>query len=324
MQQNIQQNQYYIQEDEIDLRELWKTLVKRKNFIIIFTAIVTILAIIYVLVKTPIYEARALVEIGNYRLYNNNTNNRASLDNGSQLVKKLNILFIDSKKNIKDRPVWIESISVPKKGSKNFIEIIAYGISNELAKQEVQKVVKYIRQKHQKILDDVKKRRTVEINNIVLKIENIKNRTIPLLDKKIKVQEQTLLNFKSQIKQISKNIQKIEDIKPVLTALKLMEKRDLTTFVIKLNTQLMDMRDKRDRLLTTDIAKLRENKMLIESLLLPYNYKNSNVVGDILLNDYPVKPKKKLIVIVAFVTGLILSIFIVFFLEFIESEKKEN
>jgi len=103
-----------------------------------------------------------------------------------------------------------------------------------------------------------------------------------------------------------------------------MEKRDLTTFVIKLNTQLMDMRDKRDTLLTTDIAKLRENKMLIESLLLPYNYKNSNVVGDILLNDYPVKPKKKLIVIVAFVTGLILSIFIVFFLEFIESEKKEN
>ena len=323
MQQNIQQNQYYIQEDEIDLRELWKTLVKRKNFIIIFTAIVTILAIVYALAKTPIYEARALVEIGNYRLYNNNTNNRASLDNGSQLAKKLNILFIDSKKNIKDRQAWIESISVPK-GSKDFIEIVAYGISNELAKQEVQKVVKYIRQKHQKILDDVKKRRTVEINNIVLKIENIKNRTIPLLDKKIKVQEQTLLNFKSQIKQISNNIQKIEDIKPVLTALKLMEKRDLTTFVIKLNTQLMDMRDKRDRLLTTDIAKLRENKMLIESLLLPYNYKNSNVVGDILLNDYPVKPKKKLIVIVAFVTGLILSIFIVFFLEFIESEKKEN
>ena len=54
----------YQQEDEIDLKELWKTLMKRKWFIVIFTSIVTILAIIFSLVKTPIYEATALIEIG--------------------------------------------------------------------------------------------------------------------------------------------------------------------------------------------------------------------------------------------------------------------
>jgi uncharacterized protein involved in exopolysaccharide biosynthesis len=54
----------------------------------------------------------------------------------------------------------------------------------------------------------------------------------------------------------------------------------------------------------------------------PYNYKNTETVGNIMTNDYPIKPKKTLIVVVAFVTGIILSIFLVFFLEFIRNEKE--
>jgi len=53
--------------------------------------------------KTPIYEARALVEIGNYKMHNNNNNNnnnnnKVILDNASQLTKKLTILFVDMRK----------------------------------------------------------------------------------------------------------------------------------------------------------------------------------------------------------------------------------
>ena len=61
MQQNLKE-QRYIEEDEIDLRELFKTIWKNKKFIIIFTTIVTIFAIIYALVKTPIYEAKVIIE----------------------------------------------------------------------------------------------------------------------------------------------------------------------------------------------------------------------------------------------------------------------
>ena len=45
--------------------------------------------------KTPIYEARALVEIGNYKMHNNN---KVILDYASQLTKKLTILFVDMRK----------------------------------------------------------------------------------------------------------------------------------------------------------------------------------------------------------------------------------
>ena len=41
-------------------------------------------------------------------------------------------------------------------------------------------------------------------------------------------------------------------------------------------------------------------------------------------NEYAIKPKKKLIVVVAFITGFILSIFMVFFIEFIKGIRIED
>jgi len=324
MQENQINTQRY-EEDEIDLRELFKTIMDNKLKIVIITSVITVMAVIYAYVKTPIYEARALLEIGNYKLYNNNNNNnnKATLDNASQLVKRLNILFIDMYKNDKNKKAKIISIITSKKTTE-FIEIKADSFSNNLAVKEIESVVKYVQNKHQKILDDVKQRREIEISNVDNRIENIKTREIPLLESKIKIQEKSLNNFNNQVKLISKNLKKIESSNPSLTALKLMEKRDLTSFIIKLNTLIMDMRDKKDTLLSTTINNLKEKKLLIESLMLPHNYKNTEIVGKIMINDNPIKPKKKLIVIVAFITGLILSIFIVFFLEFIKGFKEED
>ena len=48
------QNQKYLQEDEIDLRELFKTLWSYKKFILIFTFMITFIALIYVLLKVEI------------------------------------------------------------------------------------------------------------------------------------------------------------------------------------------------------------------------------------------------------------------------------
>lgn len=48
-------------------------------------------------------------------------------------------------------------------------------------------------------------------------------------------------------------------------------------------------------------------------------------IGEIEVGNNPINsPKKKLIVVVAFVTGLILSIFMIFFLEFIKSTRKDQ
>ena len=326
MPQNIPEQNYY-QEDEIDLKELFKILWAKKILIISLTFAITLLAGIYAFNKTPIYEATALVEIGNYKLHNNNNNNnnnKAILDSTADLSKKLNLLFIDMLKNEKDRKVEISSISVPKK-SNNFIEIKAEAISNEIASREILKVVDYIKNKHQKILSDVKNRRELEIKNIDTKIDNIKNKEVKLLSEKINIQQANLNDYKLQLDTISHNIKEIENTNPALTALKLMEKRDLSSFILKLNLQLMDMRNQKDELETTNINRLVEKKQLVESMMLPHNYKNSEVIGRVITNDYPIKPKKKLIVAVAFIAGFILSIFLVFIMNaFRKEDSKVN
>jgi LPS O-antigen subunit length determinant protein (WzzB/FepE family) len=312
-----------MQEDEIDLRELFMSVWAKRWFVFVFTCVITVVAVVYALLKTPIYEANALIEIGNYKLDNNNNNNRTFLDNASQLSQKLNVLFIDLYKNAKDVDAKILSINMPKK-QDGFLEVKAEGVSNETAIQEIQKVIAYIKTEHQKILDDVKQRRELEINNIDLKIENIKNKEIVLLNEKISLQEENLQGYKKQLELIDANIKKIENTNPTLAALKLMEKRDLNNFILNLNLQLLEMKNKKDELETSAINELLEKKNLLISMLLPHNYKNSEVIGQIITNDYPIKPKKKLIVVVAFVSGFILSIFLVFFMEFIKGFKEES
>jgi uncharacterized protein involved in exopolysaccharide biosynthesis len=323
MQTNTPEQNYY-QEDEIDLKELFGILWAKKTLIIGITTLITVLAGIYAFNKTPIYEATALVEIGNYKLHNNNNNNnnnnKAILDSTADLSKKLNLLFIDMFKNEEDRKSEISSISVPKK-SNNFIEIKAEATSNKLASEEIIKVVVYIKNKHQKILNDVKNRRELEIKNIEVKINNIKNKEIKLLSEKIKIQQANLDDYKNQLNTIGRNIKDIENTNPALTALKLMEKRDLSSFILELNLQLMDMRNKKDELETTSINQLLEKKQLVKSMMLPHNYKNSEVIGQVITNNYPIKPKKKLIVAVAFIAGFILSIFLVFIMNAFRKEE---
>ncbi|MBL3520594.1 hypothetical protein H0A43_08895 [Arcobacter lanthieri] len=47
------------------------------------------------------------------------------------------------------------------------------------------------------------------------------------------------------------------------------------------------------------------------------NFSNSKLVGEYIVNNFPIKPKKSLIIVVSFITGFILSICIVFFINFI-------
>ena len=310
----------YLQEDEIDLRELFKTIWARRFFVITFTLVVTVLAAVYAYTKTPIYEAKALVEIGEYKL-NGTTKN--SIDDAVVLEKKLSTLFVDMEKNLKDKTSEISNIAIVK-GLKNFLEIKSEATSNEEAKNEILKVLTFVQGEHEKILDDVKKQKEMELRNIDLQISDIKSRTVALIDKKLENSAKTLENLQEQLKLVDENLKKIDTLNPSLAALKLMEKKDITTAISELTVKNFELEEKKDVLLTTSLYKLEENKKIVETILLPHNYKNTQIVGEIMTNDFPAKPKKSLIVAVAFVTGFILSIFLVFVIQFIQGTKKES
>lgn len=318
MQENSERR--YIEEDEIDLRELFKTLWDKKLFIVVFTTLVTVLAVVYALMKTPIYEARALLEIGNYKI---NNNNKVQLDNANQLSKKLNILFIDMYKNVKEKKSEISSITVPK-NQEGFIELKFQAISNDLAKNEIEKVVAYIQKEHQVILDDIKDRREFEIANIDKQIQSIQGRETKFMQKQIDILEKSLKRDREQLKKININFKTIDEKSPALAALSLIQAKDLSISIDDKNLQILEVKNKKERLITSEVSRLKEEQNILKSMLLPHSYKNSEIVGEIILNDHPIKPKKKLIVVVAFVTGFILSVFMVFFLQFIRDFREED
>jgi uncharacterized protein involved in exopolysaccharide biosynthesis len=339
-----------IEEDEIDLKELFKTLMANKKTIAIITTLVTLLAVAYVVLKTPIYEVAAIVEIGSYKDQNNDDK---LLDDANKLAQELNVLYIDIYENEKDREFWIENINALKK-QKNFIKLSARAFNNQDAVGEVQRVVDFIQEKHKKYIDDVVNEKNLELSALQNKIDSLNNNTlvginedikytreiaIPSLEKKIAVSKQKLSDMQKQLKITEQNIAKTQSQNASLTALNVIEKRSLEAQISSLELSLIDLQDKlvtekektlprlerkKSELVTMELHQLLEKKKILETALLPHNYKNSAIVGKIITNDKPVKPKKELIVVVAFVTGFILAIFFVFFREFIRGVKQDD
>lgn len=340
-----------IHEDEIDLKELIKTVWNYKLFIIIFTGLVTILAIVYALIKTPIYEAKAIVKIGEYKDVAKNS--KVVIDDANNLVTKLNVLYIDLYKNQNDRKQWIENISTLKK-NKDFISIISQGLSNELAILEAQSVVSYIKEEHERTLSEVLENKQSELNQIdkqINKIKNInlvkldekmlyvKNVILKALDEKEKLTKDNLSNLENQLKITEKNLSRIKSSNSTLAAINIMEKRNLEDKINSLSIKLVDLDSQRKDILQNQIPDLQrqkseiekntlatalEKRKLLELSMQESNYKNSEVVGKIITNIHPIEPKKILIIVVAFVTGFIFSIFLVFLMEFIKGIKKEE
>ncbi|WP_152056184.1 Wzz/FepE/Etk N-terminal domain-containing protein [Aliarcobacter butzleri] len=137
------QDQKYLQEDEIDLRELFKTLWKYKIFILVFTFMITFIALIYVLLKNPIpiYQGKMYLEIGQIQ-----DKNFAPIliDNVIDLSYTLNLKF-----NVK-------AISPTKKDITNLaiqpklIEITFENIDKNIINETLTRVKDFIIEKHKK------------------------------------------------------------------------------------------------------------------------------------------------------------------------------
>lgn len=315
-------------EDEIDLRVLFKTIWDKRVFILVFTFVVTLLAVVYVSIKTPIYEVKALLEIGSYKTEIVNNQGQTSietvtLDDASELSKKLSMIFIDLKENEKDKEFEITKINLSK-GLKNFIEVSSESTSNDLGIKGLNEIVTYTKAIHSKLLKDVKEKNDLEIKNIDLLISNIQTDKIVNINKKIGLYDQNIINLEEQMKSVIETLKNMNTLDYSITALKLMEKRDISNEIISNKSKLYDLIEEKENLINIDLNKLLERKKLLETLSLPHNFKNTEVVGNILTGDNPIKPKKALMVVVAFVTGFILSIFMVFIIQFINSMRKEK
>ena len=164
------QNKEQIIEDEIDLRELFKTIWEKKIFILLFTSIVTIISIVYVFLKNPIpvYQGKIYIEIGQVQSQNFVP---TSLDNTLDLSEILKLeLKVDT--NI---------IKSTTRDRTNLLEVSSNNQSKEEIKKSLEKAVEFIINRH--------KERAKFYENVIMtkQIGNIQidNNPINMLKKKL-------------------------------------------------------------------------------------------------------------------------------------------
>jgi len=265
---NNQPQQACYDEDEIDLRELLRTISRYKKFIILFTLAVTLAAGVYAYLKTPIYEIKADVQVG----YVSNSNSKIYLIDPPALKLFILNTFNDQKK------VYPKVSTTLVKGTRDILNITIDSVSNESAKAHLQT-----------ILNEIKRKEGTKLQAYTQNIEA-----------QIKILQEQSKQLQKQLPILYKSLEKVKE--PFIYQV-------LLSNIKKTNDEILNIR-----------LKVNELKDKIS----PLNITRTNVIGEIKQQDTPVKPKKKLIVIVAFITGLILSIFLVFFFEFVKSMKEEK
>jgi len=262
------------EEDEINLKDIIKTILKYKKFIVIFTLLITALATVYVFLKKPVYEVKSSIQLG-YIYSNANSNSKIYLLNPYSTKIYLENIYKKDKYDKIQYPTI--NINIPK-NIKDIYNLNIQAFNNKEAINYLNTIINDLKHKENKRLQSIKENINQKIN--IIKNANLRlQKELQILNKELKTTKDsqiyaTILNNISTIQtEITQNKLKINDLKEKLS---------------------------------------------------PSNITHTHIIGTIKKSPNPVKPKKKLIIIVAFITGFILSIFLVFLLEFIKSLKESE
>jgi len=123
-------------EDEIDLRDLVKTIINYKNFILFFTLTITIISLIYTYLKykTPIYNGNVTIEIG------------------KALTSEGKLIPIDNTHTLSNilPKLYNVSATIPKRTS-NIIILQKKDVNKQKISKELNKAVKFILSRNQQL-----------------------------------------------------------------------------------------------------------------------------------------------------------------------------
>jgi len=282
----MNQEQQYIQQDTIDLRELFAVLKRRKKMIAGVTGVLTILALVYAFfVAKPVYEVKTMIEVGQI--------DKKPIDNAHNIQQKLSY---DYQVNVKGKKIElprVKAISIPKK-SNSIFSLTVHSNTNDEGVQYIQTVIN-------KIETDYKEKTDAYIEN--------QKELIELTQEDIKENTASLTQMKQELDKYSQKIISLKSEDAALAGIYGLQ-------IGQKQTQLQDLKKY--------ISELKAKEQELKLSITPLKMKPTHIVGEIETLEKSIKPKKKLIVIVAFITGLMLSVFLAFFLEFIAGMRREE
>lgn len=280
------ETQYIQQQNSIDLRELFTMLKRRKKLILSVTSVLTLLALVYVfLLAKPVYEVKCMIEVGQI--------NATPIDNINNIEQKLSYEYKVNVKGKKTGLPRVEAISVPKK-SNSIISLVIHSNSNEEGVKYIQTVINKIKTQYQEKTDAY---------------TSSQKELIKLTQEDIQSNTEDLTHIKKELNTYSQKIISLKSEDAALAGI----------YALQIGQNQTELQN-----LKMHISKLKKNEQKLKLSITPLKMNPTDTVGKIKTLEKPVKPKKKLIVTVAFITGLMLSVFLAFFLEFISGQKKEE
>ena len=278
-----------IQEEEIDLREYINVLLKRKGIIIlIFLIAVIAAAIISYFILTPIYQSSVSFQVN------------------TELTKQP-YYYPASSTNpyISDILILLTSDSILREAAERIN--LSYDFTKIKEKVEATNI------KDTNIItltvEDENPKLARDFADSIIGIFMKKNQFI--YDEKRKIAEENLKIYEEQLDDIEKNIIEIEK-----TKLKIVNSKDMPDVEKHFQTSLLlnsivTERNTRNFLISK-ISSIKEDLM---------NYKGFKIIDSASEPTTPIKPNKKLNIIIAGVLGLFIGIFVAFFLEFWQKGK---
>ena len=284
MKQTIQDNTQPMQEETIDLRELFTVLKRRKKLIGSVTILFTLLALTYILITKPIYEVHADIELAQI--------NKESVQKTETIKHKIEVIYDVNKKNKKIIYPRISALNIPKK-TTNILTISAQGYDNTTSKDKLQDAIDYINTIQNKDIDNYIK---------------IQKKKLSLAQRNIEQTEKLMITLNTYVSNYTNQLLNISKEDAALAAI----------YSIEIGKKESEL-----NALTSKIYALNNTINTIEQSISPLQIKRMTPIGTIQIFDKPIKPKKLLILIVAFITGLMLSVFLAFFMEFLKDTKRK-
>ena len=194
---------------------------------------------------------------------------------------------------------------------KSFLILEVIAKTNDIAVKQINKMVEDLANEHQKVINGYMELKKIQLANIDSQINFLKNNKI------VEKQQQIEYLKSMQIPRLDKQITNLEQYttlakdktntqdKLIEAMLKDMQaERDIST-----NNKLLSLQKELLNLQTEELNKLLDQKSRIEFILKPYNYQNTHIVSNVIISNKPIKPKRIIIVAIAFLSSLMLSTF---------------
>ena len=135
---------HYMEENTIDLKELWMVLVKRKVMIVVATVLITLIAVVYIVLSKPaktVYTGTAMVEIG--KIVNEQFNDGK--------YSSLSILSIDNVNNLRTIVSTTMGIETFTPTGTALLGLRYTDYDENLIKNKLQETVLYVQNRHKKM-----------------------------------------------------------------------------------------------------------------------------------------------------------------------------